>query len=65
MFDGIKNLLSALVIAAPVRHFGINVPQRDGKLGLTFGLQALWRFDLVESGASRTFEFVAALGVGP
>jgi hypothetical protein len=23
MFDGIKNLLSALVIAAPVTHFGI------------------------------------------
>ena len=23
MFDGIKNLLSTMVIAAPVRHFGI------------------------------------------
>jgi len=23
MFDGIKNLLSTLVIAAPVTHFGI------------------------------------------
>ena len=45
-----------------------NVPHRDGELGLVLGLRKQWTldtFDLVERDASLTFEFVAALGVGP